>query len=111
MNEEGVVGVAELEGDHAGSVAAQVTLALGAEFAAHVGGERALAPGHRGLIEFHVALAADEGELGRIENRRLARAVHADEVRRAVAGDGRVLEEVPVDEADAGEGFHDQLVR
>lgn len=40
VNKIRVVGVAEFEGDDAGGIAAQIALAFGAEFAAHVGGER-----------------------------------------------------------------------
>ena len=106
VNEVGVVGVAKFESDDAGGVTAQKFLALHAQLAAHVRGERALAASDGGLIKFHIALPADERKLNRVQNGGFAHTVNPDEIGCANAGDGDVFKIMPVDEADAGEGFH-----
>ena len=102
VRKERPIGVFEFEGDHTGRVAAQVALAFGAEFAAHITGEGPFAAAEGRLIETHVALSANEGKLHGIEDGGFARAVDADEVGGALAVDGGVFKEMPVDEADAG---------
>src|SRR3990172_4770012 len=92
VDEVRAVGVSELERDDAGRVAAQEVPAFGADLAAHVAGERALAAAQRRLVEFHVALPADERELHGVEDGRFTDAVDADEIRRALARDRGVLE-------------------
>ncbi len=94
--------VAKFKRDHARRIVAQKTLPLGAQFAAHIRSERALAARDSGLVETNVTLTADQRKLHRVEDGGLAHAVDADEVRRAVTGDGGVFEQMPVDEADAG---------
>ncbi len=86
------VGILEFERNHAGGVGAQVTLTFGAEFAAHVTGEGALAAAEGRLVEAHVSLPADEGKLHRVEHGGFARTVDADEVGGSLAVDGGVFE-------------------
>ena len=57
------VGVGELQRHHPRRVAAQIALPFGAELAAHVAAQRALAAGQRSLVETHVSLPSDQGKL------------------------------------------------
>ena len=107
MREECAIGIFEFERDHARRVAAQITLGFGAEFAAHVTGESPLAAAERCLVESHVTLSAHEGKLHCVEDGGFSCSIDADEVGGSLAVDGGVFKEVPVDEADVGEEFHE----
>ena len=76
---------------HDPRIVAQEVLAFRAQFAAHIRGQRALATRDGSLIEANVTLATDQCKLHRVQNRGLAHTVDADEIRRAVARDGRVF--------------------
>ena len=102
VGEKGAIGISEFKRNHACRVAAQISLTLGAEFAAHIAGQGALATAERGLVESHIALPTHQGKLNCIQHGRFARAVDANEVGRSLAVDGGVFKEMPVDQADAG---------
>jgi hypothetical protein len=106
VREERAVRIAEFESNHACRVTAQVTLTLGAQFAAHIAGKGALAARERCLVETYIPLPTDQGKLHRVENGGFARAVDAYKVGTALAIYGCVLEQVPVDEPNFGKSFH-----
>ena len=110
VDEIRLVGIAVFQRDDGGGVAAQEALAFGAQFAAHVTGERAPAAAHGGLVVLDVPLPADQRELEGVEDGGLARAIDADKVSGALAGDSGVFEQVPVDETNASELFHGRLL-
>ena len=100
------IGILELQRNHTRRVAAQKPLTFRSKFPAHITCQRALASAQRGLIESHIALSAHESKLHRIQNRGLSNAVNADEICCAVAINGNIFKQMPVDETDAGEEFH-----
>ena len=102
VREKCPVRIFEFERDHACRVAAQIALTFGAKFTAHVTGESPLAAAERGLVESHIALSADEGELNRVEDGGFACAVDTNEVGGSLAVDGGVFKKMPVHQTNSG---------
>ena len=100
VDEVALIRVAELQGDNSRGIAAQKALALGAQLPPDVAAERAPTATHRCPVILNVPLPANQGELDSVKDGGFAHSVDADEVGGPLAGDGRVLEQMPVDQAD-----------
>ena len=94
VHEVRAIVVLEFQRDYAGRIAAQEALGLHAQFAAHIRCQGAFAAGHGCDVELHIALAAHQHKLHRIQDRAFAHTIDADEIRRAVHRDRGVLEQV-----------------